>query len=267
MAYKLLITDLDGTFLNDKSEIPEKNIEAVRRINEKGIGFAFASGRSYHSLDYFYDALSLKGQGVCGISFNGSVTYEIDTLRPLSKILLGNAVMLEMANIMRPYLKNIFVYGSDGVLYSEHETQNYTGYAVRSRVPHKIVSSFCEIGGDVIKVLLIDEYETLLMAHEAIRDYVPGRCNMFFSSKRMLEFTGLDATKGMALRFLGRHLNIDMSEVIAVGDNFNDESMVKEAGLGIVTANAVDDLKACAKYVTCADNNEGAMMEIVEKFF
>ena len=266
MPYKLIVSDLDGTFLTDKTEIPEKNIEAVRIINKKGVGFSFASGRSYHSLDYFYNALSLKGQGVCGISFNGAVVYEVDTLNAISKTLMDNATMLKLLNIMRPLLKDIYVYGYDGMLYSEHETTNYTGYATRSRVPYKIINNLEEVTGDIIKVLLIQEHEVLAKVHDTIKDFVPGRCNMFFSSKRMLEFTGLNATKGNALKFLSEYLKIDIKDIIAVGDNFNDESMVKEAGLGIVTANAVDSLKNCAGYVTNATNNDGAIMEIAEKF-
>ena len=266
MPYKLIVSDLDRTFLNDNSEIPEKNKEAIRIINKKGAVFAFASGRSYHSLDYFYNALSLKGQGVCGISFNGSVVYEVDTLKPVSKILMENEIMRELVSLMRPFLKNIFVYDTDAMLYSEHETENYTGYATRSRIPHTLINNFDEIESGIIKVLLIDENEILTKVYETVKDFVPNRCNMFFSSKRMLEFTGLMATKGNALKFLSKFLNIDISNVIAIGDNFNDESMVREAGLGIMTANAEESLKSCAKYVTKATNNEGALLEVVERF-
>ena len=265
MAYKLVVSDLDGTFLNDKSEIPEKNLEAVRLMNERGVIFALASGRSYHSLDKFYDALALKGRGICGIAFNGAVTYEIDTLRQLKKVLLNNADMRRLVAEMRPFLKDIYVYDADGTLYCEHETELYSGYYTRSRVPHGI-KRFDDIETDVIKILLIEDNAVVTKAYEHMKAIVPGVCNMFFSSKRMLEFTEPSATKGNALRFLSERLNIDISETIAVGDNFNDESMIRAAGLGVVTANAEEDMKMYAGYVTKADNNAGALLEVAEMF-
>ena len=263
--YKLVVSDLDGTFLNDSSEIPEKNIEALRLMNERGVTFAFASGRSFHSLDRFYEALSLKGCGVCGIAFNGAVVYEVDGLKQIQKILLKNESMQGLVSEMRPFLKDIYVYDAGGVLYSEYETEIYNGYSVRSRVPCGI-KNFGEITDDIIKVVLIQDHEIVSRVYEHLRDFVPGVCNMIFSSRRMLEFTDLNATKGNAVRFIGEHTGVDISEIIAVGDNFNDESMIIQAGLGIVTANAEESLKRRAGYVTEASNNDGALMEIVEKF-
>jgi len=265
MPYKLIVSDLDGTFLDDKSEIPENNRKALKIMMDKGVGFAFASGRSYQSLDYFYDALPLKGRGVCGISFNGSVIYEIDTFKRIRTVLLNNGVMRDLVSKMRPFLKDIYVYDGEGALYCEYETETFIAYAVRSRIPY-VIGSLDEIKSDVIKILLMDSPEVLTSVHDHFLNIVPGVCNMFPSSKKMLEFTDLNATKGKALKYLGAHHGIDISEIIAVGDNYNDESMVIEAGLGIVTANGEDSLKKRAGYVTKASNNDGALMEIVEKY-
>ena len=263
--YKLVVSDLDGTFLDDERKIPEKNIQAVRLMEEKGVMFALASGRSYHSLDGFYDALSLKGKGVCGIAFNGACVYEIDTLKKIKTVLLDNAKMQTLTGMMRPFLKDIYVYGEDGTLYCEYETDTFTGYRTRSRVPGEL-RDLREIKDGVVKILLIDKYEVLSAVYERLVDYVPGVCNMFFSSKTMLEFTELSATKGAALKTLCERLGVDISETIAVGDNYNDESMVLAAGLGAVTANAEEELKEKARYITGASNNDGALMEIAETF-
>ena len=263
--YKLVVSDLDGTFLNDGSEIPDKNREAVRLMNDRGVTFALASGRSYDSLDYFYDALSLKGKGVCGIAFNGAVVYEIDTLRQIRKILIKNELMKFLVSGMRPFLKDIFIYDEDGTLYSEYETEIFQSYGTRSRVK-KGIKNFDTINNGVIKVLLMGDYEVLSAVFGHFSDKLKGVCNMFFSSKRMLEFTELTATKGNALGLLGEHLGIKISEIIAVGDNFNDESMIEAAGLGVVTANAEESLKLKAGFVTGASNNDGALLEIAERF-
>ena len=67
------------------------------------------------------------------------------------------------------------------------------------------------------------------------------------------------------LAFAAR-LGIAPEETIAVGDNSNDVSMIRAAGLGCAVANATDEAKAAADYVCQADNNAGAVAEVIEKF-
>ena len=64
----------------------------------------------------------------------------------------------------------------------------------------------------------------------------------------------------------GKRLGIDIKDTIAVGDNYNDIPMLKTAGLSVAVSNAVDDAKKAARYVTKADNNKGAVAELIEKF-
>lgn len=57
-----------------------------------------------------------------------------------------------------------------------------------------------------------------------------------------------------------------MSQVIAFGDNFNDLSMLKIAGLGVAMGNAVDEVKACADLVI-GNNTETGIADVLNKFF
>jgi hydroxymethylpyrimidine pyrophosphatase-like HAD family hydrolase len=57
-----------------------------------------------------------------------------------------------------------------------------------------------------------------------------------------------------------------MKDVIACGDNYNDISMVSMAGLGVAMANAEEELKAVADYVTINDCDNDGLAEVVEKF-
>ena len=81
-----------------------------------------------------------------------------------------------------------------------------------------------------------------------------------------MEFNSIGIDKGNGLRSLAEILGIDVKDTIAVGDNYNDISMLKTAGLSIAVSNAVDDAKKAAHYVTEADNNKGAVAELIEKF-
>ena len=79
-----------------------------------------------------------------------------------------------------------------------------------------------------------------------------------------LEFVSIDAGKGAALAEIGRLFNIDRSEIIAVGDSYNDICMIEYAGFGVAVANAHDDIKAKSDYITLS-NNEDGVAEVIDK--
>lgn len=72
--------------------------------------------------------------------------------------------------------------------------------------------------------------------------------------------------KGQGLIKLAELLGIDISETIAVGDNYNDMPMLKVAGLSVAAQNAVEDVQKACDVTTMADNNEGVIAEIIERF-
>ena len=80
----------------------------------------------------------------------------------------------------------------------------------------------------------------------------------------MFQPTGVE--KGEALKAFCKRLEIPIAKSLAAGDENNDISMIKAAGTGCAVANARPEVKAAADYVTLADNNQGAVREIIEKF-
>ena len=87
-----------------------------------------------------------------------------------------------------------------------------------------------------------------------------------FSSDLYLEFNAKGISKGAALMRLAAYLGIKPEETIAVGDSHNDVEMIEAAGLGVYMANADEALKPHANYITKANNNEGGVAEVIEKF-
>jgi len=81
-----------------------------------------------------------------------------------------------------------------------------------------------------------------------------------------LDIAPINISKSNALKILGDYLNIDRSEILAIGDNLNDLDMVKEAGVGVAVANAYDELKQVAKYTTINSVDKGGFAEAVYKF-
>ena len=99
-----------------------------------------------------------------------------------------------------------------------------------------------------------------------IQSHVEGRLAVSYSSYRYLEFNPIGVSKGAALKWLADYLHMDIQETIAIGDNYNDTSMIKAAGLGVCVSSATEDIQAMSNYVTKADYDQGAVAEVIEKF-
>ena len=85
------------------------------------------------------------------------------------------------------------------------------------------------------------------------------------STSGYIEITQKDAQKGKALEHLCRYLGIYMEEVMAIGDNENDHSMLVRAGYPIAMGNANEEIKKIAKYVTASNDESGVAKAIYEK--
>ena len=87
-----------------------------------------------------------------------------------------------------------------------------------------------------------------------------------FSSNRYIEVNRKGVSKGAALKRLAEMLNVDIHDTIAIGDNYNDLSMIQTAGLGIGVANTIEGMKKDCDYITQADCDHSAIAEVINRF-
>ena len=113
--------------------------------------------------------------------------------------------------------------------------------------------------------MFIDPPEILNEAVKKVPDWVYEDFNAFSSSPFFFEITNKAVDKGAGLSHLAQSLNIKQEEVIACGDESNDYSMIKYAGLGVAMGNAIDRVKAVANYITDTNDNDG-VAKVIEKF-
>jgi len=262
----MLACDLDGTLVGNFKDLNESNIFYIKKIAESGVKVILCSGRSPASLKQYEKAFGIISDGGYGIGLNGSIIYKTDTREIIRSIWFEKGVSENIISELRPFNVDLLAYhGCD--LYVENMTDTITHYAERSRINVNVVRDLKSADVRFSKVLVKGDFGTLSLANEHMKDKLGDNANMFFTGETMLEFTDIKATKGNALIYLANLLNVDIKDVIAVGDNENDISMIKSAGLGVAVANAKDDIKQHADYVTIKTCEEGVLTEIFEKFF
>jgi Cof subfamily protein (haloacid dehalogenase superfamily) len=240
---------------------------------DAGVYFAFCSGRSHMSLKHFEEELGVVKAGNYGISYNGSIVYETDTHKILLERPLKKAAALELLGLLRRFDVDMVVYTRDA-LYAEAHSANVDEYQRRSGISMAICGDFREIKDDFAKILLIGDYgkrdksvdTKLTQAYDGMTGKTDGLCNMFYSAGNLLEFTDPSAHKGSGLEFLAEYLGVKREETIAMGDNYNDITMLEWAGLGVAVRNAKPEVQAAADYVTRGTNDENAVKEIIDTF-
>lgn len=267
--YKIIACDLDETLLDTNNrKVCQRNRDAIRKAKELGVKFVVATGRGYRSVHGTLQELGLFEQpNEYVISFNGgAITENVD-----EKILHFQGISFEVAEELfrrsKMYDVCTHVYTRDTVygfdLWRDEKRFLKGRMAI---VDCKEESLDFLRGQDIMKVLYMNPDRPYLQKIDAELADVTAGMDISYSSNRYLEFNHAGVNKGAGLIKLADLLGVKMEEVIAIGDNMNDLSMMKVAGLGVAVANAVDDVKPYCQYVTEAHCNDGAVAEVIEKF-
>ena len=112
---------------------------------------------------------------------------------------------------------------------------------------------------------MLEDGEKLVHVEKKLQEDMRGQLSVMRSKPYFLEFTENGVTKGSSIKQLIKKIGITKEEVIAVGDSYNDLSMIKFAGLGVAMGNAPDDIKQVADHITDTNMNDG-VAKVVEEF-
>ena len=267
--YKLMLSDLDETLLV-KHHVPEFNVEAIKAARKKGLKFVPATGRAYNMIPEILKEIDAYDQECeYSICFNGALIVENKNNRIIEFKGLEFSKMKEIFEAGLNFDVCIHVYTPDNLYVfnlSESERQRIKNQKLEAVYPE--VNSVDFLKDTPISKILYQNVDVpyLMSLEEGLKPITDGHCAVSYSSNRYMEFNALGVDKGQGLIDLANKLGIAIEETIAVGDNYNDMAMLKVAGLSVAANNAVDDVKAACDYTTNANNNEGVVAELIEKF-
>lgn len=281
---KLIASDMDGTLLNEKMEVSSRNIQAIKEAEKNGIEFLIATGRGLSEAKPF-----LKNHVHPGfITLNGAEVFDakgdLISSNPLSRE--AQKQVIEVFNKYNVYfevitdkgifsndrearvtnLANLLVKLNPGTSYKQalKDTQERV-----KMMPMNFVDNYDHIldndSYQIMKLIAFNEHQHRVLAPlkkeitKKIKDVVPTS-----SSPNNVEVNSIDAQKGIALLQYAENKNILPEEIMAIGDNLNDYSMIKDAGVGVAMANAIPAIKEIAQIETDSNSNDG-VAQIIEK--
>ncbi len=265
MKYKLIALDLDGTLYNSKKEITPKTVEALKKAQDLGVHVILSSGRSHSGIMDAAKAINLPNYTGYISAFNGGKVVDVKTGEILLEKHIKHNDVEEIYKLSKTHKTNILVY-IDEEIYSEFRDEYIDLEQKINRVKYNEVPNLLEvINKDVPKFILLESGDYLDTVEPAVQEQLKGRFSVSRSEPFFLEVMPFGIDKGTSLVMLCEKLGVDISEVIACGDSYNDLPMVKCAGLGVAMGNARDAVKEVAKFVTLS-NDEDGIAHVLEKF-
>ena len=258
--YKLLAVDLDGTLLNDDSEITERTRRAVLAAMEQGVMFVPSTGRPLCGVGHI--SAMFPGDYPF-LLLNGALAVTGETKRVLFSQPLEPACAKEIFDLGVSRDIPVAVW-AEGKLYASEDSALTQDYRAITGVDMPIISDLNGIG-NIEKLLWISTPEEAAQYQTEMHSHFGERVNAHTSRPYLLEFVSPKASKALALQAIGEAYGIRAEEMIAVGDGYNDVSMLEYAGLGIAMDNAPEDIKALCQYTTLS-NNEDGLAALIERF-
>ena len=262
---------MDGTLLNDKKTISERNLHAIKLAYAKGVRIAVCTGRIFTSADFFSDMLGVKSPVIAS---NGAYIIEKDRGEVVYEATLGVEKCKKLLTVFKKYDLYPHYYTSDTVfteklIYSSsfYEKVNKT-LPKDKQVKIVLVKDWNEIfqkyERSIFKGIAIDDnIEKIRKAKITLRDM--DDFEVVSSNIDNFEVMNKGVSKGNSVKILADHYGINRAQVICIGDSENDLSMIKFAGLGVAMGNGDENVKDASKYITDTNNNDG-VAKAIEKF-
>ncbi len=265
----LLASDVDGTLIAS-GYLPEKNVEAIKFFIDEGGKFSISTGRSAEALGQLFKIFD-KNLTSYSIVLNGGMIYDFNE----EKVVYDTSVSKRVKDFTE-YIANtdknmgieVHLGGKTYVLNRNAESDLHEEY--EELKPHFV--SYSEIK-DLVwnKVLMASLCEELRdeLKEKALKFGLDPReiletCAEIEGKKRMyLEFLPIGASKGTSLKKLGEIYNIKKGGLFAIGDYYNDLSMLSVADVSCATADAPEDLKESVHFVS-SSCRQGAVADFIE---
>ncbi|WP_225048604.1 Cof-type HAD-IIB family hydrolase [Lacticaseibacillus kribbianus] len=270
--YKMIVSDLDESLLQDDGAVSAQDIETIARLREAGVKFVPNTGRGFASVQPLVTTLGLAGlAGQYVISYNGGATVE----NAGNRILIQHALDHEVADrIFRLAMTSgdfcAHVYTMHHV-YVVNANADERGYLANRGVAYEelAIADLSGFADRAIAKVIFENRDLPLRA--ALKDRVAAEVaaplTVTYSSNRYVEFNPAGIDKGEAALALGDQIGVARDEIIALGDNSNDLSMLTKVGLGVAVQNAIPAVKAAAGLVLDATNNDSPITEIARRLF
>lgn len=265
MAVRIICCDIDGTLVTDDKRITDENRFWIKKaVEEKGVKFVLVSGRLLPAIRMVYEDLGIRGP-VSG--FNGCALYD-ENDRVVLEHRMSSENLRAVIDVARKCSMDLILF--DGTSWCMEKREGFT-YRQKRELYRKECTlvnfdEFCKTRQTNKVVTMAEDRKDLFRFMDALYDAgLDEQRVSFYLSTNFLEIMEGGFSKGTSVKDLSEYYNVPLSEIMAIGDDYNDIPMLEIAGVSVAVSNAVPEALSCAKYKT-ASNNESGVAKAIAKF-
>lgn len=265
---RMVVCDLDQTLLNSDATLSAENLAAIRAAEAKGIFVTICSGRIFTMLEAYAWTLDIQGPV---ITTNGAAIVDGKTGKLLSKHSIPREAAVKMLDYARErnydysaLTGQVSFFSGNSLRIKRFERYNEiaeAGGLEGMRLEYFDGRSYADIENDILKMLLYQIPEDDFASVTAFLDKIPEICYTS-SDEGLLDVMAAGTNKGSAVAEVRELLGLEKNQVCVFGDYINDLPMFEEAGLTVAMANAHEELKKQALYVTDTNDQAGVARAI-----
>ncbi|WP_026676685.1 Cof-type HAD-IIB family hydrolase [Fictibacillus gelatini] len=272
---KVIAIDLDGTLLSKEGVISGENKKAIKEAQRKGHVVSICTGRDIDDVRRLLQMADLDCPIIAG---NGAIVSVDGAIVNSTPLIHGEA--LEILHQIEKQEIFYHVYTNEGIFApkngeksvaveldifksanpeaDEEELKNVAKMYLH-QFGLNTIDSAAALKSESLEFFKILPFSYQTKKMEDLRKSLLKNPNLAVTSSadHNLEINHIDATKGNGLAQLANHFNIPMKDTVAIGDNLNDVSMLKTAGLAIAMGNALDEIKELAHQTTLTNDEDG----------
>ncbi len=260
----LVAIDMDGTLLDPAHTLTARAKAAIAQARALGVHIVLTSGRPVSGLAPFLAELGINGNDDYCIACNGGLVRRLGTGENVAEFPLSFEDFRYCEQVARDIGVHFQALDGQRLYTPNQDISRYT--VIDSHLSHVPLSyrrvEDMDPSMSFIKLMMIDEPEVLDAAIGRLPAELTERFAVLKSAPFFLEVFDHRAGKGPSLQKLAEHLGIDRANVMAIGDQENDLTMLQFAGTSVAMGNAIDAVKAVARFETSTNSEDGVARAI-----
>jgi Cof subfamily protein (haloacid dehalogenase superfamily) len=255
---KLIVTDMDGTFLNSQYEVSPEFPEIYEELKRRNILFVPASGRQMLGITKYFGAIEDE---IGFIAENGG--YMVYKNQELFADQLNQENIAEIIRSIRTVPAATAVLSGKKKAYYETDNQDFIDYISRFYTDNERREDLTEpVDDSIFKIAVYHPESSEKYLYPVVKDFDQFGLEVVISGQHWMDIMNKNINKGNALEKLQKTLNITPAQTMVFGDYMNDIEMLKKAQYSYAMENAHPAVKAAASFEAGSNDNFGVLNTI-----
>lgn len=257
---KLIVSDLDGTFLNNIGSFNKSLFnEVYGEMQEKNITFAACTGKQCERVEELFGD---SGQGIWILGDSATRIKKDGIL--IEEFILDRNMALQLIENIEGYNSELIIIActSDAAFVKNSISDEYFDIVRNSYTELKMINNFHEINSNFIKITVYDPFKKSLVLRNYLQKSFKDQAYIVASEPSWLDITASGTHKGETVKKLQQILEVTKDETMSFGDGENDIELMDIAKYSFAMRNACENTKEAAHFITKSNEEDGVLLTI-----